>query len=380
MKRTILHVLACAWLILTTPAVLAAYSWDVRPGPNGTLRVTTANGDYIVDIHGDSGWVGTEQEYQARHVAAVLNREGFREMKINGQDANTHRMVSSSLPRVSVGSTNLADIDTVILFGIGPDKKLHRPPKPADSEYVGINWVQSDNAETQAKIIDLENRKTYSPTICRNIPEAHMRACDFIVPRESLPHRAALLFATPKGQPGLVPLASLAQEYGKILLEKYKVTMRSRFALDEDDAAALKSLHELDNSIAATLPPLQPGEKEIGGISGCKVLAQELTQAQYDAIVIGETIDKVECRLGEHAQAIAHTASTPEEHARAMQAMKSGNMADRDNTNHRTQLLTLDYIWKMKAGGYALITNDATNSATVLGKRIQMQRPTFAEW
>lgn len=327
------------------PAAWAAngFSWDVQPGPNGSLRVSTSGNTYIVVIDGNHGWVGTEQEYERQRIAGVLKAEGFRELKIKGQDGNTHQMVSGSLPFAAVGSTNLGDISTMIYFDARPDKQLRRPPKPAASEYVGAVWVQSDRTETQAKIIDRESGKTFSPHYCHGISGANMRTCEFIVPRDALSHQSALLFAGPKGQPAVIPRASLAQEHNKVLLEKYKPFMGSRFALEDEDAAALRSLHELDSSVATTLPPLPPGVSEIKPrAKGCKEGPLELTQAQYDSIAIGDSAEHVECVLGERPHTIWPY-----------------------GTDYR------EYVWKMKSGGFALITMSATEPRTVTAKRRQ---------
>ncbi|MDR3483199.1 MAG: hypothetical protein P4L91_21085 [Burkholderiaceae bacterium] len=136
--------LASLLLVVASPVFADnGFSWDVRPGPNGTIRVSTSAGTYIVDIDGNSGWVGTEQEYEARRIGGVLRSDGFHEMKIKGQSPNIHQVVSNNLPSTAVGSTNVGDINTTIYFGTTPDKKLHRPPKQADSEYVGSVWTQS---------------------------------------------------------------------------------------------------------------------------------------------------------------------------------------------------------------------------------------------
>ncbi len=342
MKKSLLAILAGASLqLISLHAAAGGSSWDVQPGPNGSMRVNTSEGTYIVVIDGNHGWVGTEKEYERQRIAGVLKAQGYREMKIAGQDENTHQVVSIKLPSASVGSSNLADISTSIYFDANADKKLRRPPKPAESEYVGALWVQSDKADIQAKIVDQENHATYSPHYCHGIAGTNMRTCEFIVPRESLTHQSALLFVAAKGRPAVILRASLAQEHDKVLLEKYKVTMGSRFGLDDEDANTLKRLNELDSSIATTLPPLPPGAQEIKPRrKGCKNDALELTQAQFDAVAIGESAEDLECALGPKPHMIWPYAKP-----------------------YR------DYIWKMKSGGYALFSVTAKEPKTVIEKR-----------
>lgn len=352
MKRTIRSFIACASIACTsmlwmTSSVWAAgaYSWDVQPGPDGTMRVVTSNGTFIVDIEGNHGWVGTEEEYERRRIAGNLKGLGYHELAIKGQSENEHQIVSDSLPQISVGASRLADISTMIYFDATADTKLHRPSKSADSEYVGAVWVQSDRVETQAKIIDRESRKTYSPYYCHDVA-GNMRTCEFLIPRESLSHQSALLFAGPRGLPVVIPRSSLAREHDKVLLTKYKPSVGSRFALEDDDAITLKSLHELDGSIATSLPPLPRGVTEIKVRErhkgkGCQDDELVVTQAQFDAITVGESRDQVECIFGLSSHSISYL-KPPES----------------------------DDYWKMQRGGYAVIIFSRTEPEIVTAKEI----------
>ena len=335
-------ILAAFVTLLSIPAI-AGYSWDVQPGPNGSMKVNTSEGTYIVVLDGNHAWVGTEKEYEARRIAGVLKAEGYREMKIDGQNPNTHEIVSSEMSSASVGQTNLGNIYTEIYFDATADRKMHRPPKPAGSEYVGAAWVQSDKRDVQAKIIDRESNITFSPYYCQNVAGMAMRTCEFIVPAESLRHQSALLFAAAKSNPSVIPGSSLAKEQEKILLAKYKPDMGKRFGLDEDDANTLKRLHELDDSIAIALPPLPAGVTEIKPRSkSCREEELALTQAQFDAITVGADIDDLQCVIG----VSSHTIWAIDEH------------------NHYD-------IWKMKKGGFALVSTSDRNRTIINGKRIQ---------
>lgn len=184
----------------------------------------------------------------------------------------------------------------------------------------------------------MENGKTYAPYYCHSIPNFNMRTCEFVIPRESLIHHSALLLASAKGRPGAIQMESIVKQHNQVLLYKYKPLMGSRFALNKEDAATMQSLHGLDDSVATTLPPLPPGVKELR--SECKIESQEITQAQYDAVTTGESIERLECDFGESAAVVAST---------------------------RGRRL-LDYEWKMKSGGYAFVTVAPSGAKTVIEK------------
>gem|GEM_PF-5520719 len=298
MKKLILTFLLGMSMIWAAPSVWASYTWDVQPGPDGTMRVTTSNGVFIVDIEGSQGWVGTEDEYEQRRIAGVLKSHGMHEIKIKGQSPNVHEIAMDWMPSVTVGTTDIVNIYTEIYFDAKADNKLHRPRKPANSEYVGVVWTQSDGVQTQAKIVDEEIHQSYSPHYCHDIP-GNLRTCEFIIPWESLPHQSALLFARANSQPVVVPRLSLTQEHDEIILEKYKPDRAQRQALDDEDAATLRSLHALDSSIATSLPPVPPGVVEIKPIpKECRQDQPAISQAEFDAVTIGESLDEVQCHLG----------------------------------------------------------------------------------
>jgi hypothetical protein len=341
-KKTIASLLASGSMLWATSNAQASYSWDVQPGPDGTMRVQTSNGTFIVDIEGNHGWIGTEDEYEHRRITGALKNQGYHELHVQGQGDNEYQVVSDSKPQVSLGQTKLADIYTEIYFDAKPDKSLHRPAKPVDSEYVGAVWVQTDKSETQVKIVDEENRTSYSPHYCHNVP-GNMRTCEFIVPRESLAHQSALLFASARNHPVVVPRTSLAQEHDKIILDKYKPVLQSRHALDDEDAATLKNLHELDGNIALSLPPLPPGVTEIKPRpKGCRDEPLVLTQDQFDAVTLGGSLDQLECILGVTTHYIPIGIGDPL------------------------------YYWEMKGVGYAVFTVSRAEPHTVLEKHYSL--------
>lgn len=239
-------------LFLNTSAL--AETIHVVPGPVDGCKIITPWGDFIAIQNGSSIWVGTVAEYEDARIRSILKKNGEKEVKLEGiSGPNNHGVVSTQLPSTSVGAVKLYNIYTTILFGAGPDKKEHRPPKPPKTEYIDIDWVQSQKASITPVIYDLETHETFKPYETVTSKGTHFS--EFIIPRDSLGHKAALVFTYKKAKPGYLQLASIAQEHYKVFMFSINDKIKDKIDIYDNDVSVLKSLHQLDASI-----PSEPDE------------------------------------------------------------------------------------------------------------------------
>lgn len=251
-----------AWLIagcLSSGSAFAGVTINFEPGPHGGERVITPWGDYIVLQEGNSVWVGTETEYDHARVVAIAAKHGDRE--IVTEQGRT--FVSTGLPSVEVGNTDLASIATDILFDTRPSKKPYRPRKSTDSEYVSMAWVQSKNSDTRLNILDLESRRSYSPYQCGADRESGFHWCETIVPRSAITHKAAVIFVQKGVKPGYLPATSIAQLHYASIVDHVKSLRDSGIPIasddpDDDTLLSLKHLHQLDASIPEDVHGIGP--------------------------------------------------------------------------------------------------------------------------
>jgi hypothetical protein len=249
MNKLIAILIMVAGAALAVPSFGAtSFSWNVEPGPYGGYRVSTSTGDYMVVVSGNSVWVGTEDEFDHERVKQLSARDGFTEFKVAGSDPHATDFVSSGLPSVRVGNYRLAGISTDILFGEKPNKRLHRPTKPTDAEYVQMVWVQSLSTATSAIVYDKTMHVSYSAVDCGTGDAFHY--CEFVIPTAALTHNATVFFASAGAAPGALPIESIVKATYQSINDRNKPIGATPSA---EDLAELRRLHEYDSSLPA--PP-----------------------------------------------------------------------------------------------------------------------------
>ena len=276
----------------------SAVSIEVLPGPDGTYKIQTSWGDYIVAQDGNRTWVGTEDEYQRERATAIFRNNGYMEFHISGADPHVVTFVSGAPPQTFVGNNHLANIYTDILFGEKPDKKLQRKPKPEGSEYVSVEWIQSAKGAVAVSFVDADTKNSFRSAHCVITSIDHY--CELTVPRESLTHKGWIIFTLQGRKPGVVAIKSIVAEAYKGLTEKYTPINGRRSAISEADAGMLKQFHLLDSELPDTIPKpegvIEDIPKQIA--KGCKEDTVALSRKQYQDIKVGQNVADIACRYG----------------------------------------------------------------------------------
>lgn len=234
-------------------------------GAYGETKISTPWGDYVSIQQGSTIWVGTAEEFEHNRVKGIMAADGAREFKVEGGKPIFVDRGASAF----VGNTEVTGIGVYILFGMPPDKKLHRPRKPKGTEYVSISWLQSTKTNIKEVILDRETQKTYLPYSCEaltdgtcygdgpehacknNFPE---HVCETIMPRGALNHKVSIAFIGNKQKPGIVPVDSIA-------LSQYASYMDGRKNMgaigpSNEELEDQRSLHSVDDKIP--LPETAP--------------------------------------------------------------------------------------------------------------------------
>lgn len=288
-----------ASLFLVMQDAQADTSWRVYRGPNGTKKIDTPNGIYIEENKDGYHWIGTEGEYNRKESIAHMEENGFQEFPLKGaKKDDPPTFVYDWLPQAWVGSVHLGGISSYIYFDMLPNKGIPAPPKPEGSKYVNIGWAQDEKADVQAQIIDTQTHQSYSAFFCEN-EQNHFRACYFTMPGESLSHRSSLIFSLGKAKSDQIENGSITGQMRQVILHLYKPESGKRRPLTPTHAAMLEHLHEIDNSIATTLPLLPNEIVEVyPPKGGCSKVQQVLTADQFNAIKQGESLEQVQCLYG----------------------------------------------------------------------------------
>jgi hypothetical protein len=280
----------------------------IVPGPLDGCKIITPWGDYVAVQHGSTIWVGTEQQYENARVRSILEQDGMREVKLEGiSGPNTHAIVSRKLPTAAVGKVQLYDISGSILFGMGPDKKLHRPAKPVGFEFVSVSWVQSEKASITTRIYDLDAKKSYSPYTIELHNGIHLS--EFSMPRSALTHKVGLVFTFKKSKPGYIQFDSIAQQHYKNIKDSVEDNLRHKIPIYDNLVTDLGMLHQLDPSIPAELDPSIQIEHEVDydkmPNKGCPMVpdakGKKVTDRQMEEIYSGMTVDEIVRHFGRPA-------------------------------------------------------------------------------
>ncbi|WP_243374636.1 hypothetical protein [Geotalea sp. SG265] len=245
----------------STPAICDTIR--ILPGPLDGCKIQTPWGDYIAVQHGDTVWVGTQEEYDHARLEPIFEKQGFREVKLEGIAPNEHVLISRDRPTVTIGSKDIYDINLNVLFGVGPDKRLHRPKKPKNAEYVVLSWVAGKKTKVRPLIYDRETKKTYTPFDCTGNDVSTY--CEFMIPKASLTHKAGIFFTSGKAKPGFLPIQSIAMTDYRGLEITYKQLKKDGISMDPDSAKELGQLHLLDAKIPGSFEQidLQEGENNV---------------------------------------------------------------------------------------------------------------------
>ena len=227
---------------------IASVTINAFPGPDGNTKVQTPWGDFIVVEMEGTVWVGTEAEYFHARDKAASEANGFREMVMSG---GVRVFVQGRLPSTSIGKTDIAGINTEIMFDVGPNKAIGRNQKPASHEYVGIVWTQSDTSSVRVGVLDKDSNAYFVSKVCGRWRE--IGHCEFVIPRVALTHEAVILFMRPGLKPAAVPIQSVAKATYQSIRIKNAPIGNAHFTPDKDDQKTLETIHALDESIPSVL-------------------------------------------------------------------------------------------------------------------------------
>lgn len=220
------------------------------PGPYGGSKIITPWGDFIALPIGNTIWVGTVEEYLNNKADGVARNSGFKPVRIEGQAKNERHYVTAKSLQASVGTTELYQITTSVLFGVPPSKKEKRPPKGAGSEYVQLVWTPSNKSAVGARIVTADGQKSFGPNDCGKAEG--FAYCEFTVGREYLTAPMMYVF-TAKGQkPGVAAVDSVAKQHHKDIQIKYSTILKG-VDPDAETLDELRQLHELDESIPVSV-------------------------------------------------------------------------------------------------------------------------------
>ena len=245
--------IALSIAVLATFMAAEAASADVihfTPGPYGGSKIITPWGDFIAIPSGNSIWIGTVEEYMDNKADAVASESGFKRARIQGEAKNERNYVLAKALSTSVGKTDLHQITTSVLFGVGPSKKEKRPPKSRDSEYVSVVWTPSNNTAVSARIVSADGRKAYSPNDCGKA--GWFSYCEFTVTRQDLVVPMMYVFTTKRQRPAAIVIESVAKQHYKDIKISYSTALRG-IEPGSDKLEELQHLHEIDESIPTSL-------------------------------------------------------------------------------------------------------------------------------
>lgn len=236
-------IVAVALAVSTTG--LMAQTVHFVPGPFGGTKMITPWGDFVAIPEGNSVWVGTVEQYMHNKADSIMERDGYKHVKIEGEASNIRRYINTKIPTTEVGKTTLHEISTSIVFDVEPDKKLGRPPKPKTSEYVALLWTPSNKQKIVPKIVSIGGKSAYSPNICKNVDG--LEWCEFTVKRDDLISPMSYVFFAKGYAPGVVQVESIAKQHYSDSVAEHK-SLRMEKVSDEEKSDLLR-LHELDASI-----------------------------------------------------------------------------------------------------------------------------------
>jgi hypothetical protein len=276
----------------------ASITIQILPGPLDGNRVHTPWGNYVVIQEGSTVWVGTEDEYEHNRATSLFNKMGAKSFTPEGQFKDGNFFIDSGALNTNVGFVKVDGISPGIIFGAKPNKSLHRPIKPADTEYVSLLWMQDKESSISAILLDKNSNKPFYPYTCGL--HSYFHVCEFLMPRGSLTKPIQAIFTAKGHPPGVVLIDSLAQQDYNQLLKKLKPVNLPPEEASSDDQDELAQLHALDESLPEMIPGVSLAPKR-----PANCIKEEdqrpLTRKQYNSVKIGDTMDDLDCRFGAYS-------------------------------------------------------------------------------
>jgi hypothetical protein len=234
-------VIAAAALL---PAVATAQAViRTGPGPGGNTRISTPWGDYIAVLQAGTLFVLTEEQYTKGLIKDYAASAGHEQVNLAGIGKT---YISKNDVRVQVGATALRQVSASIVVGVPADRKLGRPAKPKNSEYVQIVWLQQGPGKIAANLS--VDGQAIKPKTCRS--DMGFYSCEFTVSHSLIPRRAEVVFTERGKAPGLWQVASLSQAHYAELQRKYA---ELKTPIGAEDAADLAAVRRIDHEIPAGL-------------------------------------------------------------------------------------------------------------------------------
>ncbi|SOY56810.1 hypothetical protein [Cupriavidus taiwanensis] len=228
-------VIAAAFL----PAVASAQVIQTGPGPGGNIRITTPWGDYLAIKQAGTLFVVPEEQYTRGLIKDYAASAGHEEVALAGIGKT---YISKNDVQVQVGGTKLRQVSASIVVGVPADRKLGRPAKPKDSEYVQIVWLQQGAGKISASLS--VDGKAIKPNTCG--ADMGFYHCEFTVSHSLIPRPAEIIFAERGKAPGLWQVESLSRAHYVELQRKYA---ESKMPISRDDAADLAAVRRIDPGI-----------------------------------------------------------------------------------------------------------------------------------
>ena len=236
--------LAASALVCLTFGTANAQTIQIHPGPGGNDRISTPWGDYVAVNQAGTLFVIPEADYAKGLIDGYARKNNQVAVDLVGMGLT---YVSKNGVNIQIGQTKLWDVYEEVVFGVPPNKRLGRPPKPRDSEYVQFVWMQQGKGKVQ--VILVIDGAELKPNSCGM--GGGFFHCEFTVPHALIPKPATAVFSQPNEVPGVWQMPSISSAYYNAMKRKYVEIKMPITAEDERDPHALRAL---DPSIPAIAP------------------------------------------------------------------------------------------------------------------------------
>ncbi|NOV25923.1 hypothetical protein E5S69_20690 [Cupriavidus necator] len=231
------------WVIAAAALVPAAAAAQpviqTGPGPGGNIRITTPWGDYLAIKQAGTLFVVPEEQYTKGLIKDYAASAGQEQVTLAGIGKT---YISKNDVQVQVGGTKLRQVSASIVVGVPADKRLGRPAKPKDAEYVQIVWLQQGPGKITASLS--VDGKAIKPNVCRS--DMGFYSCEFTVSHALIPQPAEVIFTEKGKAPGLWQVESLSQAHYAELQRKYA---ELKTPIGAEDAADLAAVRKIDPAI-----------------------------------------------------------------------------------------------------------------------------------
>lgn len=235
--------MAAAALFCLTCGTASAQTIQIHSGPGGNDRISTPWGDYVAVYQGGTLFVVSEADYAKGLIDGYARKNNQVAVDLVGMGRT---YVSKNGVNIQIGQTKLWDVYEEVVFGVPPSKRMGRPPKPRDSEYVQFVWMQQGKGKVQMNLaIDGTSLK---PNSCGT--GGGFFHCEFTVPHPLIPKPAIAIFSQPNEVPGIWRMPSISSAYFKAMQGKYA---ELKMPITAEDERGLRMLRSIDPSIPASV-------------------------------------------------------------------------------------------------------------------------------